>query len=121
MRVLHLFSGPAPHELQKEIEAAAALYGAGAVEVVNLDLLEGFDILDDAKFFDLLKRALRGEFDFIVSGTPCCTFSAALAAGTDTYNAGTVLRSASSPMGRPGLSEFDQKKVDDHNEIKRPV
>ena len=56
------------------------MFGTGAVEVLNLDLLEGFDILDDAKFFDLLKRALRGEFDFIVSGTPCCTFSAALAA-----------------------------------------
>ena len=117
LRVLHLFSGPAPHELQKEIEAAAALYGAGAVEVVNLDLLEGFDILDDAKFFDILKRALRGEFDFIVSGTPCCTFSAALAATSDAHNAGTVLRSASSPMGRPNLSDADQKKVDDHNEI----
>ena len=90
LRVIHLFSGPAPHELQKEIEdAAARVFGTGtgtrtgigsstAVEVLNLDLLEGFDILADAKFFDILKRALRGEFDFIVSGTPCCTFSAAL-------------------------------------------
>ena len=94
------------------------MFGTGiAVEVLNLDLLEGFDILADAKFFDILKRALRGEFDFIVSGTPCCTFSAALAATSDAHNAGTVLRSASSPMGRPNLSEFDQKKVDDHNEI----
>ena len=57
LRVVHLFSGPAPHELQKLIEdAAARVFGTGtAVEVLNLDLLEGFDILADAKFFDILK------------------------------------------------------------------
>ena len=41
LRVVHLFSGPAPHELQKLIEdAAARVFGTGtAVEVLNLDLL----------------------------------------------------------------------------------
>ena len=71
LRVLHLFAGPARDD------SLAAAFEARGWEAVEVDILQGQDLLRSKYYGALLQRARGAEFDLVFIGSPCGTYSRA--------------------------------------------
>ena len=69
LRVLHLFAGPARDD------SLAAEFEARGWETVEVDVLQGQDLLRGKYYRTLLQRARDAEFDLVIIGSPCGTYS----------------------------------------------
>ena len=100
-KILHLFSGT-----HGEFKKAGLLAG---LEVTEIDIaIDGTDLGDPATQRRLEAEVLAGEFEAILIGTPCASFSVALAADGHT---GTILRSWAHPDGLPDLQGANADKL----------
>ena len=106
-KILHLFSGT-----HGEFKKAGLLAG---LEVTEIDIaIDGTDLGDPATQRRLEAEVLAGEFEAILIGTPCASFSVALAADGHT---GTILRSWAHPDGLPDLQGANADKLRYHNRL----
>ena len=118
-RVAHIFSGPG-QRADGLRQFTWLVYGYEVVEFDTLiDPVEG-NLLDDGVLQHLLERIRAGEFALLILGTPCGTFSVARISKDGIPDGGPVqLRAIDFPEGLPGLSEQDQRIIDDSNELVR--
>ena len=109
---MHLFSGPSG-----VAQGLAAESRARGFEVLEIDL-EGdpaYDLLDDVVYHALLAAARRGEYQWIVAGIPCNTYSVSLWR-EDAWSEARPLRGRGADAeGLPDLGADERRKVAEAN------
>ena len=109
---MHLFSGPSG-----VAQGLAAESRARGFEVLEIDL-EGdpaYDLLDDVVYHALLAAARRGEYQWIVAGIPCNTYSVSLWR-EDAWSEARPLRGRGTDAeGLPNLGADERRKVAEAN------
>ena len=103
--VVHFFAGETPHDG----DVASFVHARGGT-CEDVEKLRGTDLLDDAVFFDFLRRAEEGAIELGVFGMPCTTFSIA-------RTGRRLLRRRPDASMADGLSAAERAQVEEADEL----
>ena len=100
MRVVYIFPGRERHASVREELQVLCDEWEMFLEMTEVDLLRGEDVLDDATWDPILARGKAGDFDYALVTPPCNTHCRGLHSGRPGPR---PLRDAEHPLGLPWL------------------